>query len=118
MPTHYPGWLTKEYADWWAVACRCRFLSPDCLLQHPRGAQLPDDVPPATTQARDPIVLPRDAPARGRRARMQHPDIRQKGEGTSTGGWSDAQPGGDDGDEEAEYHRQEDIPEGAGVEHD
>ncbi|MED6139058.1 hypothetical protein PIB30_080291 [Stylosanthes scabra] len=38
VPTRYPGWSTKEYADWWAVACRHRFLSPDRLLQDPRGA--------------------------------------------------------------------------------
>ncbi|MED6128334.1 hypothetical protein PIB30_096737 [Stylosanthes scabra] len=37
--------------------------------------------PPGVTQGRDPIVLPRDAPARGRRARIQRPDIRRKGEG-------------------------------------
>ncbi|MED6171039.1 hypothetical protein PIB30_036950 [Stylosanthes scabra] len=35
-----------------------------------------DDVPAAATQAREPIVLPHDAPARGRRARMQRPNIR------------------------------------------
>ncbi|MED6185937.1 hypothetical protein PIB30_061944 [Stylosanthes scabra] len=90
VPTHYPGWPTKEYADWWVVACRRRFLSSDCLLQDPRGAQLLDDAPPAATQARDPIVLPRDAPARERRARMKRPDIRRKGEGVSTSGRSDA----------------------------
>ncbi|MED6134263.1 hypothetical protein PIB30_035432 [Stylosanthes scabra] len=113
--THYPDWPTKEYADWWVVACHRQFLSPDRLLQDPRGAQLPDDVPPAATQARDPIVLPCDAPARRRRAQMQHPDIRRKGEGASTSGRSDAQPGGKDVDEEAEYRRQEDIPDGVEV---
>ncbi|MED6117459.1 hypothetical protein PIB30_110149, partial [Stylosanthes scabra] len=96
--TPYPGSPTKEYIDWWVVACRCRFLSADRMLQDPRGVQLPDDVPPAATQARDPIVLPRDSPARGRRARMQRPD-----------------PGGEDVDEEAEYRRQEDIPDGVDV---
>ncbi|MED6165444.1 hypothetical protein PIB30_099584 [Stylosanthes scabra] len=65
VPIRYPGWPTKEYDDWWAVACRRRFLSPNLLLQDPRGAQLPDDVPPAATQERDLIVLPRDAPAPG-----------------------------------------------------
>ncbi|MED6198374.1 hypothetical protein PIB30_065759 [Stylosanthes scabra] len=115
VPTHYPGWPTKEYADWWAVACRHRFLSPDRILQDPRGTQLPDDVPPAATQARDPIVLPRNAPARGRRARMQRPDIQRKGEGASMSGRSDAQQGEEDVDEEAEYRRQEDIPEGVEV---
>ncbi|MED6161241.1 hypothetical protein PIB30_058872 [Stylosanthes scabra] len=112
VPTRYPGWPTREYADWWAVACRRRFLSPDRLLQDPRGAQLSDDVYPAVTQERDPIVLPRDAPARGRRARMQCPDIRRKGEGASTSGRSDTQPGGNHVDEEAEYRPHEDIPEG------
>ncbi|MED6201293.1 hypothetical protein PIB30_093479 [Stylosanthes scabra] len=115
VPTRYPGWPTREYADWCAVACRRRFLSLDRLLQDPRGAQLPDDVPPAATQERDPIVLQRDAPARGRRVRMQCPDIRRKGEGASTSGRSDTQPGGDHVDEEAEYRRHEDIPEGAGA---
>ncbi|MED6117620.1 hypothetical protein PIB30_111637, partial [Stylosanthes scabra] len=115
VPTHYPGWPTKEYADWWVVACQRWFFSPDLLLLDPRGAQLPDDVPPAVTQGRDPIVLSRDAPACGRRARMQRPDIRRKGEGASTSGRSDAQPGGEDVDEEAEYHRQEDIHEGVGA---
>ncbi|MED6161983.1 hypothetical protein PIB30_066069 [Stylosanthes scabra] len=81
VPTHYPGWPTREYADWWA--------SPDRLLQDPRGAQLLDDVPPAATQERDPIVLPRHAPARRRRAQMQRPDIRRKGEGAFTSGRSD-----------------------------
>ncbi|MED6138774.1 hypothetical protein PIB30_077714 [Stylosanthes scabra] len=80
------------------------------LLHDPRGVQLLDDVPAVANEAREPIVLPHDAPARGRRARMQRPDIRRPGEGTSTSERSDAQPGGDDGDEEAEYHRQEDIP--------
>ncbi|MED6150537.1 hypothetical protein PIB30_073290 [Stylosanthes scabra] len=82
--TQYPEWLTKEYIDWCVVACRRRFLSADRLLQDPRGVQLPDDVLSAATHARDPIVLPRDAPARGRRAQMQRPDIRRKGEGAST----------------------------------
>ncbi|MED6196019.1 hypothetical protein PIB30_043286 [Stylosanthes scabra] len=104
VPTHYPGWPTKEYADWWAVACRRWFLSPYRLLQDPRG------VPAVATQVRELIVLPHDAPACGRRARMQRPDIRRKGEGTSTSEQSDAQPGGDNGDEEAEYHREEDVP--------
>ncbi|MED6226488.1 hypothetical protein PIB30_104252, partial [Stylosanthes scabra] len=104
VPTRYPGWQTREYADWWAVACRPRFLSPDRLLQDPRGAQLPDDVPPVATQERDPIVLPRDAPARGRRARMQRPYIWRKGEGAFTSGRSDTQSRGDHVDEEAEYH--------------
>ncbi|MED6161982.1 hypothetical protein PIB30_066068 [Stylosanthes scabra] len=87
VPTHYPGWPTKEYADWWAVACRRRFLSLDRLLQDPRGAQLLDD----------------------------HPDIRRKGEGAPTSGRSNTQPGGEDVDEVAEYRRQDDIPEGAGA---
>ncbi|MED6158371.1 hypothetical protein PIB30_032232 [Stylosanthes scabra] len=103
-----------EYNDWWAVTCRRRFLTQDRLLQDPRGFQLPDDVPPAASQERDPIVLPRDAPARGRREQMQRPDIRRKGEGVSSSGRVDTQPGGDDEDEEAEYRRQEDIPEGDG----
>ncbi|MED6160016.1 hypothetical protein PIB30_047556 [Stylosanthes scabra] len=59
---------------------------------------------------RDPIVLPRDALARGRRAQMQSPDIRRKGESASSSGRVDSQPGGADEDEEAEYDRQEDIP--------
>ncbi|MED6225443.1 hypothetical protein PIB30_093774 [Stylosanthes scabra] len=46
------------------------------VVVNPRGAQMPDDVPPAATQERDPIVLPRDAPARERRAQMQRLDIR------------------------------------------
>ncbi|MED6201765.1 hypothetical protein PIB30_098324 [Stylosanthes scabra] len=92
-----------------------RNMLTDHLLQDPRGTQLPDDVPPAATQARDPIVLPRDAPARGRRARMQRPNIRRKGEGASKSGRSDAQPGREDVDEEAEYRRQEDIPDGVEV---
>ncbi|MED6213984.1 hypothetical protein PIB30_098707 [Stylosanthes scabra] len=78
MLMHQP---TNEYIDWWVVACRRRFLSTDRMLQDPRGVQLPNDVPPAATQVRDSIVLPRDAPARGRRARMQCPDVRRKGEG-------------------------------------
>ncbi|MED6210911.1 hypothetical protein PIB30_068549 [Stylosanthes scabra] len=82
VATHYPGWPTQEYAAWWAVACRRRFLSPDQLLHDPRGQQLPDDVPAMATQAREQIVLPHDAPAHERRARMQRPDIRRKGEGT------------------------------------
>ncbi|MED6116460.1 hypothetical protein PIB30_100501 [Stylosanthes scabra] len=104
VPTRHPSWPTREYTDWWAVACRRRFLTQDRLLQDPRGFQLADDVPPVASQERDPVVLPRDAPARRRRARMQRLDIRRKGEG----------PGGDDEDEEAEYRRQEDIPEGDG----
>ncbi|MED6138831.1 hypothetical protein PIB30_078170 [Stylosanthes scabra] len=115
VPTRHPGWPTKEYADWWAVACRRRFLTQDRLLQDPREFQLPDDVPPAVTQERDPIVLPRDNPARGSRVRMQRPDIRRKGEGAFSSGRLDTQPGGDDADEEAEYRRQEDIPEGLGT---
>ncbi|MED6161103.1 hypothetical protein PIB30_057594 [Stylosanthes scabra] len=99
---HYPSWPTQDYAAWWAVVCRRRFLSPDRLLHDPKGQQLPDDVPAVATQAREPIVLLHDAPTRGRRAQIQRPDIRRKGEGTSTSGWSDAQLGGDDGDEEAE----------------
>ncbi|MED6174400.1 hypothetical protein PIB30_068642 [Stylosanthes scabra] len=83
------------------VACRRQFLSADRLLQDPRGVQLPDDVPPAATQARDLIILPRDAPARGRRAQMQRPDIRRKGEGASTSRLSHDQPGGEDVDKEA-----------------
>ncbi|MED6126344.1 hypothetical protein PIB30_077551 [Stylosanthes scabra] len=106
---------TKEYVDWWVVACRRGFLSADHLLQDPRGAQLPDDVPPAATQARDPIVLLRDAPTHRRRAQMQGPDIRRKGEGASTSRRSHVQPGGEDVDEEAEYRRQEDIPNGVEV---
>ncbi|MED6172562.1 hypothetical protein PIB30_051183 [Stylosanthes scabra] len=54
-------------------------------------------------------------PARGRRARMQRPDIRWKGEGASTSGRSHTQPGGDHVDEEAEYRRHEDILERAGA---
>ncbi|MED6139059.1 hypothetical protein PIB30_080292, partial [Stylosanthes scabra] len=46
---------------------------------------------------------------------MQRPDIRRKGEGASTSGQSDTQPGGDHVDKEAEYRRHEDIPEGAGA---
>ncbi|MED6170640.1 hypothetical protein PIB30_033011 [Stylosanthes scabra] len=90
-------------------------VNPDRLLKDPSGAQLPDDVPPAATQERDPIVLPRDAHARGRRARMQRPDIRRKDEGAPTSVRSDTQPGGDHVDEEAGYRRHEDIPEGAGA---
>ncbi|MED6196484.1 hypothetical protein PIB30_048016 [Stylosanthes scabra] len=51
--TPYIGWPTKEYIDWWVVAYRRRFLSEDRMLHDPRGVQLPDDVPPATTQSRD-----------------------------------------------------------------
>ncbi|MED6172447.1 hypothetical protein PIB30_050208 [Stylosanthes scabra] len=115
MPTQHPGWPSREYTDWWAVACHQQFLTQDYLLQDPRGFQLPGDVPPAASKARDPIVLPRDAPARRRRARMQRPDIRPKGEGAPSSGWEDPQLGGDDEDEEAEYARQEDIPEGVGA---
>ncbi|MED6210798.1 hypothetical protein PIB30_067525 [Stylosanthes scabra] len=89
VPTRHPGWPSREYTDWWAVACRQRFLTQDRLLQDPRGFQLPGDVPPAASQARDPILLPRDAPARGRRARMQRPDIRRRE------GGRDQDPGGD-----------------------
>ncbi|MED6136084.1 hypothetical protein PIB30_052675, partial [Stylosanthes scabra] len=113
--TRYPGWPTKEYIDWWVVACRRRFLSADRMLQDPRGVQLPDDVSPAATQARDSIVLPRDAPAHGRRARMQRPDVRRKSEGAATGRRSYDQPGGEDVEEEAEYRRHEDIPDGVDV---
>ncbi|MED6174443.1 hypothetical protein PIB30_069038, partial [Stylosanthes scabra] len=114
VPTCHPGWPTMEYTDWWAVACRQRFLTQDRLLQDPRGVQLPGDVPPASSQERDPIVLPRDAPARERRAWMQRPNIQWKGEGASSSGRVDSQPGEDDEDEEAEYDQQEDIPEGDG----
>ncbi|MED6127105.1 hypothetical protein PIB30_084970 [Stylosanthes scabra] len=112
VPTWHPSWPSKEYTDWWVVAYRQRFLTQDRLLQDPRGFQLPGDVPPVVSQARDPIVLPRDAPARGRWVRMQRPDIRQKGEGAPSSGREDPQLGEDDEDEEAEYARQEDIPEG------
>ncbi|MED6206862.1 hypothetical protein PIB30_030633 [Stylosanthes scabra] len=97
-----------EYTQWWAVACRQRFLTQDRLLQDPRGFQLLGDVPPAASQERDPIVLPRDAPARG--------DIWQKGEGVPSSGREDPQSSGDDEDEEAEYARQENIPERGGDE--
>ncbi|MED6210001.1 hypothetical protein PIB30_059975 [Stylosanthes scabra] len=76
------------------------------------GFQLPGDVPPAALQAKDPIVLSRDAPACRRWARMQRPDIRRKGEGAASSGREDPQSSGDDEDEEAEYTPKEDIPEG------
>ncbi|MED6166833.1 hypothetical protein PIB30_113201, partial [Stylosanthes scabra] len=85
------------------------------MLHYPRGVQLPDDVPPTVTQPRDQIVLPRDAPGRGRRARQQCTDIRRKGEGAPRGGRLHDQAGGEDVDEEAEYRRQEDIPDGIDV---
>ncbi|MED6187565.1 hypothetical protein PIB30_077675 [Stylosanthes scabra] len=109
VPTRHPGWPSREYTDWWVVACRQWFLTQDRLLQDPRGFQLPGDVPSVASQERDPIILPRDASARGR-----CPDIRRKGEGAPSSGREDPQPGGDDEDEEAEYARQEDIPEGGG----
>ncbi|MED6147589.1 hypothetical protein PIB30_045221 [Stylosanthes scabra] len=64
VPTRHPGWPSREYIDWWTVACRQRFLTQDRLLQDPRGVQVPGDVPPAASQERDPLVLPCDAPAR------------------------------------------------------
>ncbi|MED6162652.1 hypothetical protein PIB30_072583 [Stylosanthes scabra] len=73
--TPYTDWPTKEYMDWWVVACRRQFLSEDHMLHDPRSVQLPDDVPPTVTQPRDQIVLPHDAPAHGRRAQQQHPDV-------------------------------------------
>ncbi|MED6157790.1 hypothetical protein PIB30_026727 [Stylosanthes scabra] len=97
--------------EWWERACTHRFLSGDRVLRDPRGVQLPDDVPPRATQERDPIVLPHDAPARGRRARQQRTDVRRKGEGEASSSRSHAQSGRDGVDEEeVEYHRQEDIP--------
>ncbi|MED6151014.1 hypothetical protein PIB30_078217 [Stylosanthes scabra] len=45
---------------------------------------------------------------------MQRPDIRRKGEGAASREREDPQSSGDDEDEEAEYARQEDIPEGGG----
>ncbi|MED6213232.1 hypothetical protein PIB30_091195 [Stylosanthes scabra] len=76
MPTRHPGWPSREYTDWWAVTCRQWFLIQDRLLQDPRGFQLPGDVPPAASQERDPIVLPRDAPARGCRALISGRGVR------------------------------------------
>ncbi|MED6212070.1 hypothetical protein PIB30_079715 [Stylosanthes scabra] len=52
-----------------------------------RAKELPFDAPLRVTQSRDPIVLPRDAPSRGKRARQQHPDVRRKGQGESRGGY-------------------------------
>ncbi|MED6186701.1 hypothetical protein PIB30_069277 [Stylosanthes scabra] len=64
---------------------------------------------------RDPIVLPRDCPARGRRARNQRPDVRRKGEGEARDrpeqGHRYRPLGGEDTNEEAEFHQQDDIPE-------
>ncbi|MED6193637.1 hypothetical protein PIB30_021468 [Stylosanthes scabra] len=65
----------------------------------------------AATQPRDPIVLPHDALVRGRRARQQRPDVRRKGEGAASGSRLHAQQGREGVDEEAEYHRQEEISE-------
>ncbi|MED6162557.1 hypothetical protein PIB30_071608 [Stylosanthes scabra] len=63
---------------------------------HPLGSTLISGCP------RDPIVLPHDAPACGRCAGQQHPDEQ----------WQEDRPiGGEDTDEEAEFRRQEDIPE-------
>ncbi|MED6219368.1 hypothetical protein PIB30_035183 [Stylosanthes scabra] len=113
--TRHIGWPTQEYMEWWERSCRRRYLSVDPVLHDPWGVQLPDDVPPATTQPRDDLVLPQDAPARGRRARQQRPDVRRKGKGVASSSQSQDQPGGDDVNEEAEYRLLEDIPEGGDV---
>ncbi|MED6143315.1 hypothetical protein PIB30_005234 [Stylosanthes scabra] len=72
---------------------------------------LPDDVPARAAQERDPIVLPHDAPARGRRPRQQRPDVKRKGERAARSSGSHTQSGREGvEEEEAEYHKQEDIP--------
>ncbi|MED6150745.1 hypothetical protein PIB30_075505 [Stylosanthes scabra] len=105
-------WWPTELAYWYGFWHNRRRPEHHIQIVAPHYPGWPTQEYAACWAAREPIVLPHDAPFHGRRARMQRPDIRRKGEGTSTSGRSDAQPGGDDGDEEAEYHRQEDIPQG------
>ncbi|MED6179508.1 hypothetical protein PIB30_001805 [Stylosanthes scabra] len=96
---------TKEYSDW------CVGLADDDA----RGVDLPDDVPPAATQPRDNIVLPQDAPTRGRRARQHRPDVRRKGKGVASSSQVHEHRGTEDVDEEAEHGpHEETLPKGVG----
>ncbi|MED6175134.1 hypothetical protein PIB30_075555 [Stylosanthes scabra] len=105
----------QQYLQWWERSCRRRYLSVEPVLRDPRGVRLPDSVPPAATQPRDELVLPHDAPIRGRHAQQQRPDARRKGKGVASSSRSQDQPGGDAVTEEVERDRQEDVPEGQGV---
>ncbi|MED6204848.1 hypothetical protein PIB30_012619 [Stylosanthes scabra] len=115
VPTDHGGWPSQQYLQWWERSCRRRYLSVAPVLRDPRGVRLPDSVPPAATQPRDELVLPHDAPVRGRCARQQRPDARRKGKGVASSSRSQNQPGGDTVTEEAERDRHEDVPKGQGV---
>ncbi|MED6155759.1 hypothetical protein PIB30_007995 [Stylosanthes scabra] len=105
VPTDHGGWPSQQYLQWWERSCRRRYLSVEPVLRDPRGMRLPDSVPPATTQPRDELVLPHDAPVRGRRARQQRPDARRKGKGVASSSRLQDQPGGDAVTEEVERDR-------------
>ncbi|MED6218969.1 hypothetical protein PIB30_031525 [Stylosanthes scabra] len=110
-PTQYPAMPTREYFEWWDVACRHRFLSPADALDDPRLDGLPDDVPAAATQQRDVLALPGDVPLVGRRRQRHRPDIKKRGR-AGRGRGADGEPhrpvGAMDSEKEAEYDRQAD----------
>ncbi|MED6109530.1 hypothetical protein PIB30_034526 [Stylosanthes scabra] len=56
---------TREYLDWWAMACMNRYLSQDSLLENPRVQALSADIRPTPSQPRPGIPLPLDAPPAG-----------------------------------------------------
>ncbi|MED6106833.1 hypothetical protein PIB30_008220 [Stylosanthes scabra] len=109
-PTQYPVMPTREYFEWWKVACTSRYLSPADALDDPRLDGLPDDVPATTTQQRDRLALPADVPLIGRRRQRFRPDIKRQARG-GRGRGADGEPqrpvGAIDSEDEAEYDRQE-----------
>ncbi|MED6216808.1 hypothetical protein PIB30_011399 [Stylosanthes scabra] len=100
---------TREYFDWWEVACTSRFLSPADALDDPRLDGLPDNVPATATQQRDTLALPADVPLTGRSCQRFRPDIKRQSRG-GRGRGADGEPqrpvGAIDSEEEAEYDRQ------------
>ncbi|MED6168106.1 hypothetical protein PIB30_009066 [Stylosanthes scabra] len=102
---------TREYFDWWDVACTSRFLSPADALDDPRLDGLPDDVPATATQQRDALALPGDVPLTRRSRQRFRPDIKRQSLG-GRGRGADEEPqrpvGAIDYEEEAKYDRQED----------
>ncbi|MED6136284.1 hypothetical protein PIB30_054618 [Stylosanthes scabra] len=109
-PTQNPAMPTREYFDWWEVACTSRFLSPADALDDPCLDGLPDDVFATATQQRDKLASPVDVPLTGRRRQRFRPDIKRQ----ARGGWgrgADGEPqrpvGAIDSEEEAEYDQQE-----------
>ncbi|MED6112970.1 hypothetical protein PIB30_066649 [Stylosanthes scabra] len=86
-------WWPTELAYWYEFWCnrRCPEHQIQIVATHYPGWPTQDDH--SGKGADSPTAR---CPRRGRRARMQRPDIRRKGEGTSTSGRSDAQPGRDE----------------------